>query len=92
MEDKDPGEYNDFDDSMFLAETYVEPTVDYSSNNFNPDRVKKSKMLSAIKEEMITHPIDTTALNSQMLESAGGGNPVNNDRLMKMIAGAFSFA
>ena len=45
MEDKDPGEYNDFDDSMFLAETYGEPTVDYSSNNFNPDRVKKSKML-----------------------------------------------
>lgn len=110
MVDKNPDDYDDFDDSMYLAETYDEgpaqvssaykydpdaskilesrKTTDYSSNDFNPDRVKKSGMLSAIKNEMINHPIDTTALNSQMLESAGGGNPMNNDRLMKMIAGA----
>lgn len=110
MEDRDPGEYDDFDDSMFLAETYnggsasvsrdyqydpeaaqileTRKTTDYSSNNFNPDRLKKSGMLSAIKEEMVNHPIDTTALNSQMIESAGGGNPLNNDRLSQMVARA----
>ena len=45
-------------------------------------------MLSAIKEELVKHPIDTTALNTQMVESAGGGNPANNDRLSQMIARA----
>ena len=112
MEDKDPREYNDFDDSLYLAETYNEntgipqvskeyqydpnasrilesrKTTDYSSNNFNPDRIKDSGMLSAIKEDLINHPIDTTALNTQMIESAGGGNPLNSDRLSQMIARA----
>ena len=112
MVDRDPEEFSDFDDSMFLADTYNEEpsrgqvteayqydpnaaqilesrrTTDYSSNNFNPERVKGSGMLSAIKQEMINHPIDTTALNSQMLESAAGGNPLNNDRLSKMVARA----
>lgn len=102
------GKADDFDDSMFLGETYNEPLdiqskggylnesvaakaramTDYSSNDFNPERVKNSKMLSAIKEEMIKNPIDTAALNSQMLESAAGGNPANNDRLMKMVSAA----
>lgn len=102
------GNLDEFDDSMFLAETYEEPMdvpsnggylsesaaakaramTDYSSNDFNPERVKNSKMLSAIKEEMIKNPIDTAALNAQMLESAAGGNPANNDRLMKMVSAA----
>ena len=102
------GKADDFDDSMFLAETYNEPLdmqsnggylsesvaakaramTDYSSNDFNPERVKNSKMLSAIKEEMIKNPIDTAALNSQMLESAAGGNPANNNRLMRMVSAA----
>ena len=102
------GNLDEFDDSMFLAETYEEPMdvpsnggylsesaaakaralTDYSSNDFNPERVKSSKMLSAIKEEMIKNPIDTAALNAQMLESAAGGNPANNDRLMKMVSAA----
>ena len=102
------GNINDFDDSMFLGETYNEPLdvqsnggylsqstaakaramTDYTSNDFNPERVKNSKMLSAIKEEMVKNPIDTTALNAQMLESAAGGNPANNDRLMKMLSAA----
>ena len=63
-------------------------TTDYSSNNFNPERLKSSKVLSAIKEDLIKHPIDTAALNTQMIESAGGGNPGNNDRLAKMVARA----
>ena len=62
--------------------------TDYSSNDFNPERVKNSRMLSAIKEEMIKNPIDTAALNAQMIESAAGGNPANNDRLMKMVSAA----
>lgn len=104
------GSPDDFDDSMFLAETYEErpapvsrdyrydpnaaqiiearKNTDYSSNDFNPERVRNSGMLSAIKEEMVRHPIDTTALNTQMIESAGGGNPTNNDRLNKMVARA----
>lgn len=103
------GSADDFDDSMFLAETYNEPMdilsngryvqesvvskaralTDYSSNNFNPERVKSSKMLSAIKEEMLNNPIDTTALNTQLLESAGNGNAAtNNARLNKMLSGA----
>lgn len=87
--DRDPYEYNDFDDSMYLAETYGQPSVDYSSNNFNPDRVKSSKMLSAIKEEMISHPIDTSALQTMKLESANGGNVSENlGRLGAMISGA----
>ena len=102
------GNIDDFDDSMFLGETYNEPLniqsndgylsqsaaakaramTDYSSNDFNPERVKNSKMLSTIKEELIKNPIDTAALNAQMLESAAGGNPTNNDRLMKMVSAA----
>jgi hypothetical protein len=103
------GRGDDFDDSMFLAETYEEPETieskggylsesaaakaraltDYSSNDFNPDRVKNSKMSNAILEDMVKHPIDTTALNTQKLESAGNGNvAVNNSRLNKMLAGA----
>ena len=104
------GNADDFDDSIFLAETYQEGpaqiskayqydpnaaqiletrrTTDYSSNNFNPDRLRNSGMLSAIKEEMVKHPIDTAALNAQLIESAGGGNPANNDRLRKMVARA----
>ena len=89
MEDRNPDEYNDFDDSMFLAETYGQPTVDYSSNNFNQERIKNSKVLSAIKEEMITHPIDTSALQTMKLESANGGNINENlGRLGAMINGA----
>ena len=103
------GRGDDFDDSMFLAETYEEPETieskggylsesaaakaraltDYSSNDFNPDRVRNSKMSNAILEDMVKHPIDTTALNTQKLESAGNGNvAVNNSRLNKMLAGA----
>lgn len=103
------GSADDFDDSMFLAETYNEPMdipsnggylnettaakaramTDYSSNDFNPERVKNSRMLSAIKEEMIKNPIDTTALNTMRLESAGNGNAAtNNARLNKMLSGA----
>lgn len=102
------GNADEFDDSMFLAETYDGPMdvpsnggylaestaakaramTDYSSNDFNPNRIKSTKMNSAILEDMVKHPIDTTALNSQMIESAGGGNPLNNDRLSKMVARA----
>jgi len=92
------GNLDEFDDSMFLAETYNEPgemnqaktraLTDYSSNDFNPERVKNTRMSSAILEDMVKHPIDTTALNAQMLESAAGGNPANNDRLMKMVSAA----
>ena len=103
------GKVDDFDDSMFLAETYEGPgtvqsnggylsedtaakaraLTDYSSNNFNPDRVRNSRMSNAILEDMVKHPIDTTALNTQKLESAGNGNvAANNSRLNKMLAGA----
>lgn len=103
------GNLDEFDDSMFLAETYEEPMdvpsnggylsestaakaralTDYSSNDFNPERVRKSKMSSAILEDMVKHPIDTAALNTQLLESAGNGNAVtNNARLNKMLSGA----
>ena len=103
------GKLDDFDDSMFLAETYDGPMdmpsnggyiqestaakaralTDYSSNDFNPERVMKTKMSSAILEDMVKHPIDTTALNTQLLESAGNGNAAtNNARLNKMLSGA----
>ena len=103
------GNIDDFDDSMFLAETYEEPMdvqsrggylsentaakaralTDYSSNDFNPERVKKTKMSSAILEDMVKHPIDTTALNTQLIESAGNGDAAtNNARLNKMLSGA----
>ena len=103
------GNIDEFDDSMFLAETYEEPMdissnggylsesaaaksralTDYSSNDFNPERVRRSKMSSAILEDMVKHPIDTTALNTQLLESAGNGNAATNKaRLNKMLSGA----
>ena len=103
------GNIDEFDDSMFLAETYEEPMdissnggylsesaaaksralTDYSSNDFNPERVRRSKMSSAILEDMVKHPIDTAALNTQLLESAGNGNATaNNARLNKMVSGA----
>ena len=103
------GRGDDFDDSMFLAETYEEPATvrsnggylsentaaktraltDYSSNNFNPERVQTTRMSNAILEDMVKHPIDTTALNAMRLESAGNGNAtVNNSKLSKMLAGA----
>lgn len=92
------GNIDDFDDSMFLAETYSEPgeisqskaraLTDYSSNNFNPARVKNTRMSSAILEDMVKHPIDTTALNAQKLESASGNLNENMDRFSKMVAGA----
>lgn len=103
------GNIDDFDDSMFLAETYEEPMdirsnggyvsenvaakaralTDYSSNDFNPERVRNSKMNNAILEDMVKHPIDTTALNTQLIESAGNGNAAtNNARLSKMLSGA----
>ena len=63
-------------------------TTDYSSNNFNPERVKNSKLLSSIKEDLISHPIDTSALNPMSLESANGGNADNLGRLGKMLAAA----
>ena len=109
IENASVGKLDDFDDSMFLAETYAEPTsvsnnsgyltddtatkmraaTNYSSNNFNPERVKSTKMSSTILHEMTENPIDTTALNAMMLESAGNGNSmVNNDKLNKMLAGA----
>lgn len=63
--------------------------TDYSSNDFNPERVKNSRMLSAIKEDLIKNPIDTAALNTMKLESAGNGDAVtNNARLNKMLSGA----
>ena len=98
-----PGSDGEFDDSFFLADTYEEPgnatsnddyakaraMTDYSSNDFNPERVKNSRMLSAIKEDLIKNPIDTTALNTMKLESAGNGDAVtNNARLNKMLSGA----
>ena len=103
------GNADDFDDSIYLAETYEEPVnipsnggylsegvaakaralTDYSSNDFNPERVRKSKMSSAILEDMVKHPIDTAALNTQLIESAGNGNAAtNNARLNKMLSGA----
>ena len=103
------GNADDFDDSMFLAETYEEPgdvpsnggylneavaakaraLTDYSSNDFNPERVRGSRMSSAILEDMVKHPIDTTALNTQLIESAGNGDAAtNNARLNKMLSGA----
>ena len=103
------GNADDFDDSMFLAETYKEPgdvpsnggylneavaakaraLTDYSSNDFNPERVRGSRMSSAILEDMVKHPIDTTALNTQLIESAGNGDAAtNNARLNKMLSGA----
>ena len=46
-------------------------------------------MSSAILEDMVKHPIDTTALNPAVIESAAGGNAgLNNSRLGKMLAGA----
>ena len=74
------GKADDFDDSMFLGETYNEPLDVQKNGGYLSE--------SAIKEEMIKNPIDTAALNSQMLESAAGGNPANNDRLMKMVSAA----
>jgi hypothetical protein len=62
--------------------------TDYSSNDFNPARVKNSRMSSAILEDMVKHPIDTTALNAQRLESASGNLNENMDRFSKMVAGA----
>ena len=103
------GRADDFDDSMFLAETYEEPgtiqsnggylgesvaakaraLTDYSSNNFNPARVQSTKMSNAILEDLVKHPIDTAALNTMRLESAGNGNmSENNARLNKMLSGA----
>lgn len=103
------GRADDFDDSMFLAETYEEPgsmqsnggylsenaaakaraLTDYSSNNFNPERVKNTRMNSAILQDIVKHPIDTTPLNTQLIESAGNGNAAaNNARLNKMLSGA----
>lgn len=102
------GRGDDFDDSMFLAETYEEPAnvrsnggylgedtvakaralTDYSSNDFNPDRVRNTRMSNAILEDMVKHPIDTTALNAQKLESASGNLSENMDRFSKMVAGA----
>lgn len=101
---------DDFDDSMFLAESYQEPVTvpqsngnyinenalaalrartDYSSNDFNPNRIKSTRMNTAILEDMVKHPIDTRALNPQTIESAGNGNAAaNNDRLSRMVAGA----
>ena len=103
------GRADDFDDSMFLAETYDEPVnvnsnggylsesaaakaralTDYSSNDFNPERVQNTRMSSAILEDLVKHPIDTKALNTQLIESAGNGNAAtNNARLNQMLAGA----
>ena len=103
------GRADDFDDSMFLAETYEEPDsmqsnggylsedaaakaralTDYSSNNFNPERIKNTRMNSAILQDIVKHPIDTTPLNTQLIESAGNGNAAtNNARLNKMLSGA----
>lgn len=102
------GNIDDFDDSMFLGETYEEPVdmpskggylsedaaakaramTDYSSNDFNPERVKNSRISSAILEDMVKHPIDTTALNAQRLESASGNLNENMDRFSRMVAGA----
>lgn len=103
------GKGDDFDDSMFLAETYEGPMdvpsnggylaedtaakaralTDYSSNDFNPNRVKSTKMSSAILEDLVRNPIDTAALNTMRLESAGNGNMTeNNARLSKMLSGA----
>ena len=103
------GRADDFDDSMFLAETYEEPEsmqlngrylsedaaakaralTDYSSNNFNPERIKNTRMNSAILQDIVKHPIDTTPLNTQLIESAGNGNAAtNNARLNKMLSGA----
>ena len=104
------GNIGDFDDRMYLAESYdddeydvpsnndyvsqsaaakARALTDYSSNNFNPERVQKTRMASAILEDMVKHPIDTTALNTMKLESAGNGNAeANNSKLNKMLAGA----
>ena len=103
------GGMDDFDDSMYLAETYNEPVdvpsrggylsedtaararamTDYSSNDFNPSRVKSTKMNSAILEDLVKHPIDTAALNTMKIESAGNGDAAtNNARLNKMLSGA----
>ena len=41
------------------------------------------------KEDLIKNPIDTAALNTMRLESAGNGNATtNNARLNKMLSGA----
>ena len=46
-------------------------------------------MSSAILEDLVKHPIDTKALNTQLIESAGNGNAAtNNARLNQMLAGA----
>ena len=103
------GSMDDFDDSMYLAESYNEPVdvpsnggylsestvakaramTDYSSNDFNPNRVKNTKMSSAILEDLVKHPIDTAALNTMKIESAGNGDvAMNNARLNKMLSGA----
>lgn len=87
LEDRDPNEYSDFDDSIYLAENYNGGS-DFTTRELNPERIRNSGVLSAIKNDMVNHPIDTTALNSRLLESADGGNPLNNDRLSKMLAGA----
>lgn len=88
------GKADDFDDSMFLAETYnpegdTQATKNYSIGPINPEKVRSSKMNSAILQDIVNHPIDTTPLNTQLIESAGNGNAVaNNARLSKMLSGA----
>ena len=62
--------------------------TDYSSNDFNPVRVKNTRMSSAILEDLVKHPIDTTALNAQKLESANGNLNENMSRFNRMVAGA----
>lgn len=88
------GKADDFDDSMFLAETYnpegdTQVTKNYSIGAISPEKVRSSKMNSAILQDIVNHPIDTTPLNTQLLESAGNGDAVtNNARLNKMLSGA----
>ena len=82
--DPDPSSYNDFSDDMFLSEGY---TGGAEAKPTTP--IQHSDILNAIKQDMAANPIDTRALNTMTLESANGGNIVeNNERLSKMLSGA----
>ena len=85
------GNLDDFSDDMYLGATYEEPAKStYKPINEAVIKTAKPKtnLLSSIQQDMVEHPVDTKALNTMMLESAGGGNPMNMEKLSGLIKGA----
>ena len=85
------GNLDDFSDDMYLGATYEEPAKS-TYKPINEAAIKtakpKTNLLSSIQQDMVEHPVDTKALNTMMLESAGGGNPMNMEKLSGLIKGA----